>query len=85
MYFFFLLTSQIITISKGAILTSPTCHGTGCFFAPPRKSVHILGARNKNSNPRLAPMTISLQFFTFGQNQQVVYDSVLNGKFGPII
>ena len=31
----------------------PPCHGTGCFFAPPRKSVHIcIGHPEKNSNPR---------------------------------
>ena len=32
---------------KGADLASPTSHGTGCFFALPCKSVHILSALKK--------------------------------------
>ena len=42
------LAHYLLSIFKGADLASPTCHGTGCFFTPPRKSVHILGAPKKN-------------------------------------
>ena len=56
--------TYLFHISKGAILTSPKCHGTGCFFAPPRKSVHklihILGAPKKHSQiPEVALVDFS--------------------------
>ena len=43
-----LSATKVTVIYKGADLASPTCHGTGCFFAPPQNSVDILGAPKKN-------------------------------------
>ena len=51
----------------------PPCHGTGWFFAPPRKSIHMLGSPKKDPlNPLESPKWHWLFLSPIGAN---AYDS----------
>ena len=56
---------------KGADLASPTSHGTGCFFALPRKSVHTTYIGCPEKKTRQIPEVALVVFSLIGAN---VYD-----------